>query len=175
MDYERLRCKLPPTSKTRGLLSFSFPTRNQVSASNASRLAELSGETYVFTSIDSVAQSASPNVFESLMAPDTLTLMKGAQVMLVRNIDNDLVNGSIGTVIGFSLSSSFPDRPNGTKPGRRGGSQLWPVVEFPISQDIKRVEILEPWRWDVQINKEIVASRTQVLFRPSGSRVFLII
>jgi ATP-dependent DNA helicase PIF1 len=164
MDNERLRCKVPPTSKTQGLLFFSFPTRNQVSASNTFRLAELSSETHVFTSVDSLTQSASRSVFESLMAPDTLTLKKGAQVMLVRNIDNNLVNGSIGKVIGFALSSSFPDRPTGTKPGRNGGSNLWPVVQFSISQGVKRVEILEPWRWDVQVNKEIVASRTQVLF-----------
>lgn len=139
-----------------------FPTRAQVSASNAARLAELSSTKHIFTSIDSKQDSTNAKAFESLMAPESLTLMKGAQVMLVRNIDHSLVNGSIGTVVGFALSSSFPDRPKGTKPGRHGFSTLWPVVEFKISPGLKRTEILEPWKWEIQINKQVIASRIQV-------------
>lgn len=150
--------------KNRRLLFSSFPTRNQVSTSNPCQLAGLSSETFLVTSIDSVQQSASRNAFQSLVAPDTLTLMKGAQVMRVRNIDNHLVNGSIGTVIGFALSSSFSDRPKGTKPGRKGGSNLWPLIEFSISQGLKPVDIREPWRWDAEVNKEIVSSRIQAFF-----------
>lgn len=41
------------------------------------------------------------------MAPKVLELKKGAQVMLIKNLDETLVNGSLGTVIGFSTESVF--------------------------------------------------------------------
>lgn len=42
-----------------------------------------------------------------MMAPKVLELKKGAQVMLIKNLDETLVNGSLGTVIGFSTESAF--------------------------------------------------------------------
>jgi ATP-dependent DNA helicase PIF1 len=42
-----------------------------------------------------------------MMAPRTLELKKGAQVMLIKNIDDTLVNGSLGTVIEFLSEGSF--------------------------------------------------------------------
>lgn len=41
------------------------------------------------------------------MAPKVLELKKGAQVMLIKNLDETLVNGSLGTVIGFSTEDAF--------------------------------------------------------------------
>jgi len=41
------------------------------------------------------------------MAPMSLTLKKGAQVMLIKNMDDTLVNGSIGKVISFMDNKTF--------------------------------------------------------------------
>jgi len=41
------------------------------------------------------------------MAPKTIKLKKGAQVMLIKNIDDSLVNGSLGHVVGFMSESTF--------------------------------------------------------------------
>lgn len=38
---------------------------------------------------------------ENVMAPQVLTLKLGAQVMLLKNMDNGLVNGSVGKVVAF--------------------------------------------------------------------------
>jgi ATP-dependent DNA helicase PIF1 len=43
------------------------------------------------------------------MAPQTLVLKLGAQVMLLKNMDNGLVNGSVGKVIAFKAKSEMID------------------------------------------------------------------
>jgi len=42
-----------------------------------------------------------------MMAPKALELKKGAQVMLIKNMDETLVNGSLGTVTGFMSEHTF--------------------------------------------------------------------
>lgn len=41
------------------------------------------------------------------VAPQVLELKRNAQVILLKNLDNMLVNGSVGTVIGFLDESKF--------------------------------------------------------------------
>lgn len=41
------------------------------------------------------------------MAPKTLHLKKGSQVMLIKNVDEGLVNGSVGKVIAFQTEAMF--------------------------------------------------------------------
>lgn len=43
----------------------------------------------------------------NFMAPEKLTLKKGSQVMLIKNIDNSLVNGSLGKVQAFMDEATF--------------------------------------------------------------------
>ena len=46
---------------------------------------------------------------ENVMAPSTLVLKLGAQVMLLKNMDNGLVNGSVGKVIAFKTKGEMLD------------------------------------------------------------------
>ena len=46
-------------------------------------------------------------LLSNCMAPKTMDLKKGAQVMLIKNIDDTLVNGSVGKVISFMNEASF--------------------------------------------------------------------
>lgn len=48
-------------------------------------------------------------LLSNCMAPKTLHLKKGSQVMLIKNVDEGLVNGSVGKVIAF-VSESFFER-----------------------------------------------------------------
>jgi ATP-dependent DNA helicase PIF1 len=55
------------------------------------------------------------------MASDTVTLKIDAQVMMIKNIDDTLVNGSMGRVIGFCKETEFQITKTGSWRGEVGG------------------------------------------------------
>ncbi|KAI0922844.1 hypothetical protein AcV5_010541 [Taiwanofungus camphoratus] len=75
-----------------------YPLRAQVDRANSTRLAALPGTTHTYTARDS---GSSPRVLEQMVAPASLVLKPDAQVMLVKNADEQLVNGCVGRVLGF--------------------------------------------------------------------------
>jgi ATP-dependent DNA helicase PIF1 len=87
-----------------------FPTRNEVENSNAFRMRDLHGKAYRFEALDT-GSITDLNIREKLlanmMAPKVIELKKGAQVMLIKNMDDGLVNGSLGKVIAFMSKSTF--------------------------------------------------------------------
>lgn len=71
---------------------------------NEIKLAEIHARTHIFRSIDSGANANMPaehlaEVLKHSSAPKVLALKVGARVMCLKNIDQRLVNGSIGTVV----------------------------------------------------------------------------
>ena len=88
---------LPPTEL--------FPMRHEVERANGARLAALQTPPVSYDARDS--GSAAPDkrkaVLAGMMVPERLVLKKGAQVMLVKNVDDQrgLVNGAVGRVLGF--------------------------------------------------------------------------
>jgi ATP-dependent DNA helicase PIF1 len=88
----------------------SFPTRNEVENSNFLRMRELVGKAYKYEAKDS-GTITDVNIREKLlanmMAPKVMELKKGAQVMLIKNMDDGLVNGSLGKVISFMSPEQF--------------------------------------------------------------------
>jgi len=108
------------------LTFFRFPTRNEVEAANKSRMDLLVGDTMTFDARDGgtiVDKAMRTKLLSNCMAPETIILKKGAQVMLIKNIDETLVNGSIGKIIGFMSEQTFDrysaneDTFNGTQGG----------------------------------------------------------
>ncbi|VDB85347.1 unnamed protein product [Peniophora sp. CBMAI 1063] len=91
------RGRAPPTEL--------FPLRNEVERANAARLDALRTPPHRFIARDSgnASEERRKSIFESMMAPQELVLKTGAQVMLIRNVDDrrHLVNGSVGRVLGF--------------------------------------------------------------------------
>jgi ATP-dependent DNA helicase PIF1 len=82
-----------------------FSTRKEVDIANNRMLKQLDGEGLTYTAIDSgtlINTPQAPKMLENFLAPKSITLKPGAQVMMVKNIDETLVNGSLGTVIGFT-------------------------------------------------------------------------
>lgn len=60
----------------------------------------------------------------NMMAPKTLELKKGAQVMLIKNIDDALVNGSLGKVTAFMTEKTFEIYQNHPELFEEGSSQV---------------------------------------------------
>ncbi|KAI9043414.1 DEAD/DEAH box helicase [Aspergillus affinis] len=87
-----------------------FPTRQEVESANGARMQRLSGELMTFTAQDS-GTIKEPEYREKLlqncMAPPVIHLKKGAQVMLIKNMEETLVNGSIGRVVAFMDEATF--------------------------------------------------------------------
>lgn len=86
-----------------------FPLRRDVDRSNSNKMRQLPGQVVEFTASDSYMSDQAERLgkLDLLMCPKNLTVKKGAQVMLVKNLDETLVNGSLGRILGFMSESSF--------------------------------------------------------------------
>jgi ATP-dependent DNA helicase PIF1 len=117
----------------------------------------------------------------NFMAPSELALRLDAQVMLIKNMDEMLVNGSMGKVVRFvdpalygtgvddvpeivgSVGGSGSGKKSGT--ASTGGATLWPVVEFLVPGGVRREVMILPEIWKVELpNGEVQVSRLQVIF-----------
>ena len=107
------------------------------------------------------------------MAPGELDLCVDAQVMLIKNIDDTLVNGSMGRIVKFvnptqHASETEAEVPkDNKKPALSSGSGGvdWPVVEFTIpgTHGYTREVMIQLETWKVELpSGEIQVSRTQV-------------
>lgn len=85
-----------------------FPTRQEVKRANESRLHQLPGRLATFMAMDNDKNPQLKRLFENLMCEERLDLKEGAQVMYLKNHpESTVVNGSIGTVIGFLSEDQF--------------------------------------------------------------------
>lgn len=77
---------------------------------NNARMKNLIGQETVYKAVDggTITDLAfRDKLLQNCMAPPSITLKKGAQVMLIKNIDESLVNGSVGKVIAFMDERMF--------------------------------------------------------------------
>ena len=161
-----------------------FPTRNEVDNANFTRLNMLQGAAQVFESRDGGAIVDIPQrakLLQNCMAPENITLKKGAQVMLIKNVDDSLVNGSLGKVIGFMDEKKFDSytlngddnlaSPGGTLATQKTSNpdlapeeaakrrildsivarKQWPVVRFMIADGTTRDLLCQPESWKVEL------------------------
>lgn len=169
-----------------------FPLRSEVEKANADRLVNLQGLTEVFEARDGgtiVDKAQRDKLLSNCMAPETITLKKGAQVMLIKNIDESLVNGSIGRVIGFMDEGEFDkycineeayaqatdgvistqqtmskeDLARKRLTDNLTTQRKFPLVRFAIADGTSRDLLCQPESWKVELpNGEVQASRSQV-------------
>ena len=97
----------------------SAPTK-KISSICAKPAADLSRAPYKPMSAPS-GNDKREGLFSSILAEKTLELKKGAQVMLVKNVDEMLVNGCVGKVVGFSsyckVMSAIHEENDNKRPG----------------------------------------------------------
>lgn len=125
------------------------------------------------------------------MAPPLITLKKGAQVMLIKNMDETLVNGSVGKVVAFMDEKTFeiyreneddfqsvgmtdPNDDEATQSRKKlkaminkdlagDTSRKWPLVRFSIADGSSRDLLCQPEAWKIELpNGEVQASRSQI-------------
>ncbi|KAJ5677739.1 ATP-dependent DNA helicase PIF1 [Penicillium maclennaniae] len=170
-----------------------FPTRSEVENANSQRMHRLSGELMTFNAVDS-GTIQDPQHREKLlsncMAPPVIHLKKGAQVMLIKNMEDSLVNGSIGRVVAFMDESTFdyyrdnegdfagdgnPEDDEGLSRAKKklkpmahkeGGvtvTRKWPLVCFVQPDGTERHLLCQPEAWKIELpNGEVQAQRQQV-------------
>lgn len=86
-----------------------YPRKIHVDKSNERMLKSLEGRSVTFKADDFYSGPDAETMYnlENMMAVTELSLKKGAQVMMIKNIDDTLVNGSTGVVVGFMSESCF--------------------------------------------------------------------
>lgn len=121
-----------------------FARRDMTDTFNETKLATLPGDEHVFHSID----KGNTTLLKQCPAPKSLSLKVGCQVIVIRNIDSTLVNGSVGTVIGFTKEED--------------DALVKPVVKFTDFKDgyFERTIGRVPWE-SVAPNGTVLASRKQ--------------
>lgn len=80
-----------------------FALRQEVDRANVQRLNGIKAPLKMFDAHDggTLPEEQRQRMLEKFMPPPKLMLKAGAQVMLIKNIDETLVNGSVGTILTF--------------------------------------------------------------------------
>ncbi|CEH15928.1 related to pif1-dna helicase involved in mitochondrial dna repair and telomere length control [Ceraceosorus bombacis] len=89
-----------------------FPMRHEVERANTGRLDALRQPSKAFRALDggSLPETERARILDSFLAPQVVYLKVNAQVMLIKNTDDVLVNGSIGKITGFMDLSEYKSR-----------------------------------------------------------------
>lgn len=163
-----------------------FPLRNQVEQSNEKRNQDIKGATHNYTAVDAgtVDAETRARLLSNMMAPPRLSLKLDTQVMLIKNVDETLVNGSVGKVIAFYDQSMWAKVQMGLSvnqaeqemeeekkaaAGKKksaaaaAGQPQYPVVRFVVPGGSYRDVLVVSETWKVELpNGEVQASRSQV-------------
>ena len=141
-----------PLTFTDGLLPTElFPLRFEVEKSNTSRLQSLTSTSHFFAARDSgsASEDKRKKLLENMVAQGRLELKKDAQVMLIKNMDENLVNGSVGRVLGFytfavasaSVVETPPPSSAGSSSSAKPKSSSQTSTKAPTV--VKNVQVLE--------------------------------
>ena len=84
-----------------------FPLRNEVDNANKMRLDALTTKPQIYKSRDTgnATDERRETILKNMVAQRVLQIKVDAQVMLIKNVDENLVNGSVGRVLGFYMAS----------------------------------------------------------------------
>lgn len=115
-------------------------------------------------------------MLSNFMAPKELRLRADAQVMLIKNVDEQLVNGTMGRVKDFVDPISYANETGydtangagatGAVPKKPPSGTRYPRVVFSLANGEQRTVLVTPETWKVELpNGEVQVSRTQVPLR----------
>lgn len=170
-----------------------FPTRMEVDNANQQRMRMLSGQEMKFEAVDSGVSDLTVRnkMLANFMAPEVISLKKGAQVMLIKNMDTALVNGSLGKVVSFMDEATFSvykdeeetflqaQEPEGgsdedEKAAARAkiaqarlkatGDRVpryWPMVRFALPDGTFRELLMQPEEWKTENQQGEITAKRQ--------------
>lgn len=183
-NFRKLERPLPVTDDNIEATEL-FPTRQEVDRANNLRMQQLHGSPFSFEARDGgtiTIKEQRDRLLQNCMVPEVVHLKKGAQVMLVKNMDDTLVNGSLGKVTGFMTEQMFAIYKEDEEAFLEGGpseqamkteiaktalglntAQVYPLVRFAIADGTTRDLLCKREDWKVELpNGEVQASRSQV-------------
>ena len=165
-------------------VSSSFPLRDEVERSNTTRMSRLTTQEMTFKAVDGGIipdGDQKEKMLANFMAPKFLKLRINAQVMLIKNVDDTLVNGSMGRIVKFMDSLEYAGDPavdatgvignqkaESSAAGKKaavstGTQKMYPVVEFMLPNGGHRTVMVTADVFKVELpNGECQVSRTQV-------------
>jgi len=149
-----------------------FPRREDVDRSNTERLKALNTDGWSYQAVDGGAlqdRSQREKLLSNFMAPASIFLKVDAQVMLIKNVDETLVNGSMGKVVGFCHRIEFVVDSSGR--WREGG--IFEEIEAEGEEvDEKRQKLMDTLKSKIAANtKPYPVVRFNV---PGGQRDMLV-
>ncbi|KAK4044670.1 PIF1-like helicase-domain-containing protein [Parachaetomium inaequale] len=148
--------------------------------SSPKRLKALTGKSHRYDALDEGDIKIRDRLLANMMAPPSLELKKGAQVMLIKNMDETLVNGTLGTVVKFMSQATFEVSgggdgaelgfdarkrafTNALAEASKGDTTEYPLVAFHAADGTVRQILCEPEDWKVELpTGEVQASRKQL-------------
>lgn len=152
-----------------------FPLRAEVENANRNRLECIQSESHEYKAVDSgsAMQTTIDRTLANFIAPEVINLKVGAQVMLIKNLDETLVNGSIGKVIDFMDEEEY-SQTNVKTPQEQGkddrnpmvrvSRRKWPLVRFSLPNNggtRDHLAVQESWKTEDN-NGVVEACRIQV-------------
>ncbi|KKY27895.1 putative mitochondrial dna helicase [Diplodia seriata] len=153
-----------------------FPLRREADAANTRRMRNIKDHVNTYHAQDGgtvTDADTRKRLLADCIAPEILEIKETAQVMLIKNIDKTLVNGSLGRVVGFANQFTFSNGTWGLGGRDTVHGRLYPVVRFQLSNGDTKTELCEPAEWSVERwvpepwsdtgwEVETLATRTQV-------------
>lgn len=122
-----------------------FPTNRQADLINQDRLNHLDGQKHTYHAVTNGDPFLVKRILSSMLAPEHLTVKKGAVVMALRNDTRDhYMNGSLGVVADF-------DRRHNDRP----------IVDFNNGY----TSVIQPATWEMEEDQKAVAAVDQIPLR----------
>lgn len=134
-----------------------YATRVNTDAHNEKMLSCIDSDVHTYISRD--FNKGTSQVLNTCPAPQVLRLKAGAQVMLVKNISEKLVNGTVGIITRFM---DVPNKAQSTQHGSELGVTV-PVVRFDLADGGMYTYPVGPETWETAMpDGAVVSSRRQI-------------
>jgi ATP-dependent DNA helicase PIF1 len=142
-----------------------YATRAKTDYHNQARLSEIDSENITFTADDTYGKSSKSAIstLEQCPVPAALEIKVGAQVMLVKNLTKDLVNGTVGVVTKFTKPINLSDTQKESFANYSLDLESIPIVRFTLADGRVFTRPMSRQVWETKLpGGELVASRCQI-------------